>query len=97
MAAEFHLNPIIFELDCLKLAQAAKAGEIDNSDFRNIVEDVKLCLATLPSSFFVHVYKSANSAAHKVAKFALGAGFFGRWYGPIPDGIYGFLANICNL
>ena len=33
LAVEFHLTPIVFEPDCLKLVTASKEAEVDGSGF----------------------------------------------------------------
>ncbi|KAL6145010.1 hypothetical protein ACLB2K_055699 [Fragaria x ananassa] len=92
LAIEHHLAPVLLELDYLQLVRASKEVEIDESDFGDVVEDIKICLLVLPYFHFVYVFRESNSLAHKVAKLAISSGFSSRW-GPLPKGINGFLSH----
>ena len=97
LATSYNLSPIVFESDCMKVINASKNEEVDNSSFGLIMEDVKALLGGLLSSFFVHVIREANMVAHKAAKFALQDGFDISWSGHLPDVCQDFLAPVCNL
>lgn len=73
---EFHLTPIVFEPDCLKLVTASKETEVDGSGL--ILKDIKPSLSLLPSCFFVHTFREANIIAHRAAILALQDGLTKR-------------------
>ena len=72
--SEFDLAPIVMESVCLALLNGTKSTEIEDSCFGMIVEDIKVSLSGLPSSFFTHVYRESDTTAHKLAKLALTTG-----------------------
>ncbi|KAL6194568.1 hypothetical protein ACLB2K_035650 [Fragaria x ananassa] len=78
-AGEFDLASLVMESDCLALVNGTKSTEIEDSDFGTIVEDIKVSLSNLPSSFFTHVYRESNTTTHKLAKLALTVGINVRW------------------
>ena len=88
---------MILESDCLKLVQAMDTVDEDNSGFGIVVEDIRQLMTSLVSSYFAHVYRESNSAAHKIAKFALNAGVSYRWIGSVPNELQGFPAFSCIL
>ena len=94
--SNYNLSPVIFEADCLKLVTASGSEEDDDSDFGLILEDVKSLLGTMPSSFFSHVYREANSLAHRLAKFALLDSVHCSWYGSIPSTLSDLLISPCT-
>ena len=87
---------MIFESDCLKLVNAIRSQEADDSGFGVWVEDIKSGILTLPSSYFVHVHREANVVAHKIARFGLHLGEGFRWFGAVPSALQGLLASSCN-
>ena len=77
--------------------QASKDVSSDGSSFGLLIGDIQHYLSVLPSSSFIHVFREANSVAHKAASFALQCNLSVSWYGPIPEVCQGFLASVCTL
>ena len=87
---------VVFESDCLKMVNASKAVDIDDSGFGVIMEDIKASLLVLFDCHFTHVYRETNTLAHKFAKFGLHAGVGYQWFGDPPIALQGFLASSCT-
>ncbi|KAL6199081.1 hypothetical protein ACLB2K_028868 [Fragaria x ananassa] len=96
LAKELHLFLVVFESDCLKLVQATKHQEEDDSGFGVIVADIQHGLAELNSSFFSHVFRQSNLVAHKLAKLALDSANSVSWAGSPPVDLQGLLASSCS-
>ena len=90
------LSHVVFEADCLKLVRASSSEAEDDSSFGMIVEDVRSILLDMPSARFSHVYREANSLAHKVAKFALFQYVQLSWYGSLPVGLSDWISSPCT-
>ncbi|PRQ20544.1 putative ribonuclease H-like domain-containing protein [Rosa chinensis] len=94
-AVSHSLAPIIFETDCQKLVKDIMSDEEDASGYGRIVEDISFFQASLPSSYFTHVFRESNSAAHMLAKLALNSSIDLAWRGQIPSSISNYVANHC--
>ncbi|XP_062015245.1 uncharacterized protein LOC133731834 [Rosa rugosa] len=95
-AVEFKQAPIIFESDCLQLVNYLKAEEEDHSIIGRVIDDIVVHLASIPSSFFQHIYRESNLDAHKLAKLALYSNVSANWKGPVPSTMGSFVASYCN-
>lgn len=62
---------VIMEIDCLHMAQAVNSLATDDSTFGLIINDCKNILATLQHVRVAHVKRSANTAAHRLARVAV--------------------------
>ncbi|XP_062014251.1 uncharacterized protein LOC133730728 [Rosa rugosa] len=95
LAVSNSLAPIIFESDCQKLVRDIMFEEEDASGYGGIVEDVIFLHASLPGSYFTHVYRESNFAAHMLAKLALSSSFDVSWSGHIPSSLSNYVATHC--
>ncbi|XP_062028884.1 uncharacterized protein LOC133744870 [Rosa rugosa] len=71
------------------------SDEEDASGYGRIVEDISFFQASLSSSYFTHVFRESNSAAHMLAKLALNSSLDLAWSGQFPSSISNFVANHC--
>ncbi|PRQ51726.1 putative ribonuclease H-like domain-containing protein [Rosa chinensis] len=95
-AVEFKHAPIIFESDCLQLVNSLKVEEEDHSIIGRVIDDIVVHLATIPSSFFQHVYRESNLDAHKLAKLALYSNVSADWKGLVPSTMGSLVASYCK-
>ena len=91
----YGLSLLVFEADCLKLVRASSSEIEDDSGFGMVMEDIRSTLLDMPSSFFSHVFREANSLAHRVAKFALLHSVQLSWYGSLPIGLSDWISSPC--
>ncbi|KAK9943050.1 hypothetical protein M0R45_008673 [Rubus argutus] len=68
LALTLSFSPIAFEVDSMLVVQAVHAFGPNTFVLGRIYDDISVCLLDLFGSSVSHVYRSSNSAAHKLAK-----------------------------
>ena len=60
------------------------------------MDDIRSILLTMPASFFSHVYREANSVAHRLVRFALIDSVHCSWFGNMPCNITNIMTSPCT-
>lgn len=77
-------SEIDFELDAQVVVRAVERGECDESPFGDIIRDCLSLLIEVPNSFISFVRRSANRAAHKLARASVSMAGCVSWSDAIP-------------
>uniref|UniRef100_A0A803PQM1 Uncharacterized protein n=1 Tax=Cannabis sativa TaxID=3483 RepID=A0A803PQM1_CANSA len=85
------------ETDALRVSTALNSTKSDLSCFSDLIFDIRCLLSFFPSVLVSHAKRSANQAAHGLAKFALGLDEDISWVGEIPYPIFTVVVNDLNL
>ena len=87
LSEDLYLNQIMVASDCKVAIDAIREGTLAN--FGAIVQEIKARAATFISCSFSHEYRTSNTEAHNLTKYALSLGF-GRhtWLGQPGDLIF---------
>uniref|UniRef100_A0A803QHU6 Reverse transcriptase domain-containing protein n=1 Tax=Cannabis sativa TaxID=3483 RepID=A0A803QHU6_CANSA len=81
------------ETDALRVSTALNSTSKDLSCFSDIIMDVRCLLSFFPQVLVTHVKRSANQAAHGLARFSLGLDDDISWIGEIPYPIFSVVVN----
>uniref|UniRef100_A0A803PLQ2 RNase H type-1 domain-containing protein n=1 Tax=Cannabis sativa TaxID=3483 RepID=A0A803PLQ2_CANSA len=81
------------ETDALRVSSAINHASTNLSCFSDLITDVCYLLSFFPQVLITHVKRSANEAAHGLAKFALGLDDDISWIGEIPYPIFSVVVN----
>ncbi|XP_060973896.1 uncharacterized protein LOC133039106 [Cannabis sativa] len=76
------------ETDASRVSSALNRLDFDLSCFSDIIMDIRCLLSFFPQVLVTHVKRTANQAAHGLAKFALGLDVDSVWIGEIPYPIF---------
>uniref|UniRef100_A0A803QH07 Reverse transcriptase domain-containing protein n=1 Tax=Cannabis sativa TaxID=3483 RepID=A0A803QH07_CANSA len=85
------------ETDALRVSTALNSTKSDLSCFSDLIFDIRCLLSFFPSVLVSHAKRSANQAAHGLARFALGLDEDISWVGEIPYPIFTVVVNDLNL
>uniref|UniRef100_A0A803P4T9 Uncharacterized protein n=1 Tax=Cannabis sativa TaxID=3483 RepID=A0A803P4T9_CANSA len=92
-ALQNQLSITHIETDALRVSSAINHASTDLSCFSDLITDVCCLLSFFPQVLVTHVKRSANEAAHGLAKFALGLDDDISWIGEIPYPIFSVVVN----
>uniref|UniRef100_A0A803NF84 RNase H type-1 domain-containing protein n=1 Tax=Cannabis sativa TaxID=3483 RepID=A0A803NF84_CANSA len=96
-ATQSQLTITHIETDALRVSTALNSATNDLSSFSSLIFDVRCLLSFFPGVLVSHVKRSANQAAHGLAKFALGLDDDISWMGEIPYPIFSVVVNDFSL
>ncbi|XP_060973570.1 uncharacterized protein LOC133038930 [Cannabis sativa] len=85
------------ETDALRVSSAILSNATNLSSFSDLIFDVRCLISSFPGILISHVKRTANQAAHGLAKFALGLDEDMCWVGEIPYPIFSVVVNDFNL
>ena len=84
-----------FEVDCLGLVNVINSEEDDDAVIGQVIEDIKVLLHSFDNFLIIHVYREANCAAHRLARFSLCSRVSASWVGILPNHIQGHALEFC--
>uniref|UniRef100_A0A803P559 Reverse transcriptase domain-containing protein n=1 Tax=Cannabis sativa TaxID=3483 RepID=A0A803P559_CANSA len=96
-ASQFQYLVTHIEIDASRVSTALLSNATDLSRFSNLIFDVRCLISSFPGVLISHVKRSANQAAHGLAKFALGLDEDMCWVGEIPYPIFSVVVNDFSL
>ncbi|RXH95763.1 hypothetical protein DVH24_008263 [Malus domestica] len=94
-ALQRNVQCISLECDALQVVQGVGSLKRGSSSSDLLLEDVQEYLRCFGSSKFSHISRSANGAAHRMAKLALNFPSNFHWFEDPPDLIQGTLLGDC--
>uniref|UniRef100_A0A803P5M6 Uncharacterized protein n=1 Tax=Cannabis sativa TaxID=3483 RepID=A0A803P5M6_CANSA len=93
--SQFPLTHI--ETDASRVSNALNRLNSDLSCFSDLIMDIRCLLSSFPQVLVTHVKRTANQAAHGLAKYALGLDEDFVWIGEIPYPVFSDVVNDSNL
>ncbi|XP_060972673.1 uncharacterized protein LOC133038522 [Cannabis sativa] len=93
--SQFPLTHI--ETDASRVSNALNRLNFDLSCFSDLIMDIRCLLSSFPQVLVTHVKRTANQAAHGLAKYALGLDEDFVWIGEIPYPVFSDVVNDSNL
>jgi ribonuclease HI len=91
LAKDGGVRKLILETDCLGAVAKLSSKEIDRSIHGPVVEDIKKMLGEFEASSIMHVRRSGNEIAHRLAKEGCSNKVMDAWVGSLPEYVMNLL------
>ena len=92
LAREMKVRKVILETDSMTVKGKLEAAELDRSAHGPLIENIKRALSDFADHSVIHVRRTGNEVAHKLAKVGCGNNVCNTWLGSPPDCCVSLLA-----